>query len=61
MYNNSIETKEVNSIYFKLLIYIRHHPLMVLAVVSFFNMKEGEQVVKCTGHIYAKHAEVILY
>ena len=57
MYNNSIETKEINSIYFNLQTY-KASPFHGGV---FFNMEEGEQVVKCTGHIYAKRVEAILY
>ena len=57
MYNNNIETKEVNSLYFNLLIY-KASPFHGGV---FFNMKEGEQAVKCTDLIYAKRVEVILY
>ena len=57
MYNNNIETKEVNSLYFNLLIY-KASPFHGGV---FFNMKEGEQEVKCTDLICAKRVEVILY
>ena len=57
MYNNSIETKEINSIYFNLQTY-KASPFHGGV---FFNMEEGEQVVKCTDLIYAKRVEVILY